>query len=109
MNRLNVLPRGFGSFPALEVLDATYNNLSERSFPANFFMLGEESDSWKLVSQLITSPPLVAETLRALYLADNDFEYLPAEIGQLKNLQVVSHSQLFRSKSHAFLPAGSSR
>lgn len=46
MNRLNALPRGFGAFPALEVLDATYNNLSERSFPANFFMLGKETDSW---------------------------------------------------------------
>ena len=41
MNRLCVLPRGFGAFPALEVLDVTYNNLSENSFPANFFMLGQ--------------------------------------------------------------------
>lgn len=32
----------------------------------------------------------ILETLRALYLADNDFEYLPSEIGQLKNLQIVS-------------------
>lgn len=30
------------------------------------------------------------ETLRALYLGDNDFEYLPPEIGNLKNLQIVS-------------------
>lgn len=30
------------------------------------------------------------ETLRALYLGDNDFETLPPEIGQLKNLQIVS-------------------
>ena len=29
------------------------------------------------------------ETLRALYLGDNDFERLPAEVGQLKNLQIV--------------------
>jgi len=34
------------------------------------------------------------ETLRALYLADNDFEYLPPEIGQLKNLQIVRFSSL---------------
>ena len=27
--------------------------------------------------------------LRALYLGDNDFEKLPAEIGEFKNLQVV--------------------
>lgn len=30
------------------------------------------------------------ETLRALYLGDNDFEYLPAEIKNMKNLQIVS-------------------
>lgn len=30
------------------------------------------------------------ETLRALYLGDNDFEYLPKEVGNLKNLQIVS-------------------
>ena len=41
MNRLDVLPRGFGAFPALEVLDLTYNNLNEKSLPANFFQLGK--------------------------------------------------------------------
>ena len=30
-----------------------------------------------------------AEQLRALYLGDNDFETLPPEIGELRNLQVV--------------------
>ena len=40
MNKLSSLPRGFGAFPALEVLDLTYNYLSEKSLPANFFMLG---------------------------------------------------------------------
>jgi len=39
MNKLNVLPRGFGAFPALEVLDLTYNNLNENSLPGNFFCL----------------------------------------------------------------------
>jgi len=34
----------------------------------------------------------VAETLRALYLSDNDFETLPADIGKLVNLQIVSTS-----------------
>lgn len=33
---------------------------------------------------------LFLETLRALYLGDNDFEFLPPEIGNLKNLQIVS-------------------
>lgn len=41
MNRLNSLPRGFGAFPVLEVLDLTYNNLDENSLPGNFFKLGE--------------------------------------------------------------------
>lgn len=41
MNKLTVLPRGFGAFPVLEVLDLTYNNLSERSLPGNFFCLSK--------------------------------------------------------------------
>lgn len=32
------------------------------------------------------------ETLRALYLGDNDFETLPADIDKLINLQIVSTS-----------------
>lgn len=40
MNRLDILPRGFGAFPVLEVLDLTYNNLSEKNLPGNFFMMG---------------------------------------------------------------------
>ena len=40
MNRLSALPRGFGAFPVLEVLDLTYNNLNENSLPPNFFQLG---------------------------------------------------------------------
>ena len=38
-NRISALPRGFGAFPLLEVLDLTYNNLSEKSLPNNFFEL----------------------------------------------------------------------
>lgn len=53
----------------LEVLDLSYNNLNENVLPGNFFKL---------------------ETLRALYLGDNDFEFLPPEIRNLKNLQIVS-------------------
>ena len=33
---------------------------------------------------------IFSDTLRALYLADNDFEYLPPDIKQLRNLQIVS-------------------
>ncbi|MGH0144022.1 UNVERIFIED_CONTAM: hypothetical protein FKN15_047101, partial [Acipenser sinensis] len=69
MNRLNSLPRGFGSLPGLEVLDLTYNNLNESSLPGNFFYL---------------------TTLRALYLSDNDFEILPPDIGKLTKLQILS-------------------
>lgn len=79
MNRLNSLPRGFGACPQLEVLDCTYNNLSEHSLPANFFCL---------------------DTLRALYMGDNDFEYIPPEIGRLKNLQILC----FRENDLVTLP-----
>lgn len=41
MNRLSSLPRGFGSLPALEVLDLTYNNLNQSSLPGNFFYLSK--------------------------------------------------------------------
>ncbi|WAR06536.1 RSU1-like protein [Mya arenaria] len=68
MNRLSVLPRGFGAFPVIEVLDLTYNNLNENSLPSNFFNL---------------------DSLRALYLGDNDFETIPPEIGRLKNLIIL--------------------
>lgn len=40
---------GFGAFPVLEVLDLSYNNLSERELPGNFFKLGEfkcNCESW---------------------------------------------------------------
>ncbi|CAG4916726.1 unnamed protein product [Colias eurytheme] len=69
LNRLYTLPRGFGAFPVLEILDVTYNNIKETTLSGNFFMM---------------------ESLRALYLGDNDFEYLPPEIGNLKNLQILS-------------------
>lgn len=41
INRLNSLPRGFGAFPVLEVLDLSYNNLNENALPGNFFMMGK--------------------------------------------------------------------
>ena len=46
MNRLNELPRGFGAFPVLEVLDLTYNNLNEKKLPGNFFMMGTNALSY---------------------------------------------------------------
>lgn len=43
INRLSSLPRGFGAFPMLEVLDLTYNNLNEQSLSNNFFIMGKET------------------------------------------------------------------
>jgi Leucine-rich repeat (LRR) protein len=69
MNRLINLPRGFGAFPVLEVLDLSYNNLNEESLPANFWIM---------------------HTLRALYLSDNDFEYLSPDVKNLINLRILA-------------------
>ncbi|KAL1374698.1 hypothetical protein pipiens_020406, partial [Culex pipiens pipiens] len=68
INRLNTLPRGFGAFPVLEVLDLSYNNLSEKVLPGNFFMM---------------------DSLRALSLGlrDNDLLELPREIGELTRIR----------------------
>jgi Leucine-rich repeat (LRR) protein len=41
---------------------------------------------------IISNHLLFPDTLRALYLGDNDFENLPPEIGKLKNLQIVSQN-----------------
>lgn len=70
VNRLCELPRGFGSFPALEILDLTYNNLTSSSFSANFSYLGE--------------------CLRALYMGDNDLTDFPPHIEKFIFLQIVS-------------------
>ena len=43
MNKLGSLPRGFGAFPVLEVLDLSYNNLTENGLPGNFFMIGKSA------------------------------------------------------------------
>merc|ERR1712080_667138 len=69
MNKLNKLPRGFGSFPVIEVLDLSYNNLGDNSLPSNFFIM---------------------QTLRALYLSDNDFEQISSDIKKLKNLRILA-------------------
>lgn len=76
------MSRGFGAFPVLEVLDLSYNNLNENVLPGNFFKL---------------------ETLRALYLGDNDFEFLPPEIRNLKNLQIVSYFYCIIAYAYKYL------
>lgn len=37
----------------------------------------------------------ISDSLRALYLGDNDFEIIPPEIGKLKNLQIVSKGIIY--------------
>ena len=69
LNRLCELPRGFGSFPALEILDLTYNNLTNSSFSANFSYLGE--------------------CLRCLYMGDNDLTEFPPQIEKFVHLEIV--------------------
>lgn len=91
INRLSSLPRGFGAFPVLEVLDLSYNNLDEKALPGNFFMMGNFRLKHLFVANFeIEIKSLFAETLRALYLGDNEFEQLPPGLGNLKNLQIVS-------------------
>ena len=68
-NKLNTLPRGFGSFPNIEILDLSYNNLNDNSLPSNFFIMS---------------------TIRALYLSDNEFEHLSPEIRNMKNLRILA-------------------
>ena len=46
-------------------------------------------DSYALATN-INLYHISTDTLRALYLGDNDFEHIPPEIGRLKNLQIVS-------------------
>lgn len=86
INRLDSLPRGFGAFPVIEVLDLTYNNLNENTLPGNFFMMGRYYYIW---TNCKVNQFLIAETLRALYLGDNDFEHISSDIKNLKNLQIV--------------------
>ena len=56
---------------------------------------------WNSYSILILFPN--PETLRALYLGDNDFEHFSPEVGQLKNLQVVSLFSRHLNHSHHYL------
>ncbi len=88
MNRLTKLPRGFGAFPLLEVLDLSYNNLNENELPANFWIMHSlralylRYDRARLKS--------LFRKLSTSFHSDNDFEYLSPEIGQLTNLCILA-------------------
>lgn len=71
MNQLNTfkVPTGSNLFPMLEILDLSYNNLTDETFTEGFFLI---------------------ESLRALYLSDNELEYLPPQIRQLFNLRILA-------------------
>merc|ERR1711879_1053648 len=80
MNRLCFLPKEF-SFFSLEILDLSYNNLTDGSLPRSL---------WN------------NKKLRALYLSDNDLEKLTPEVGKLAgSLEVLA----LRSNDIFELPA----
>ena len=69
MNRLSTLPRQF-KFDNLQILDLSYNNLTEHSLPESLFE---------------------NKNLRALYLSDNDLEHLPNGLSKLSyKLEVLT-------------------
>ena len=81
----------------LEVLDVTYNNLSE--LPNNFHYLN--TLRYGIIVFNLQKPCIYCWTaeqgldtntqiLRALYLGDNDFKNVPNEVIDLKNLQILS-------------------
>lgn len=92
LNRLCELPRGFGSFPSLQILDLTYNNLTSASFSANFAYLGGERGGggggregrreWYTCTRVIGC-------LKALFLGDNDLNRFPPNMEKFIHLEVV--------------------
>jgi len=81
------LPRGFGTAPSLAILDLTYNNLSDDSFPGNFSYLGGQYLSCFVTNECCTT----TGTLRALYMGDNDLNSFPPSIDKFELLQVVNY------------------
>ncbi|EPZ34318.1 hypothetical protein O9G_000505 [Rozella allomycis CSF55] len=76
MNRITDLPKGFGNFANLIILDLSCNKLS--TLRPNFFLLSND-----LSFQFPAS-------LKALHLSDNEFESIPNEISKLKNLVTLN-------------------
>ena len=122
MNRLNELPKRFNELKSLEMLDLTYNNLTEVSLGEHFFddqtPLSKEhisksilldytrgyrgsrleSYAWLLDIRGHRSnlrPPMfpmcnVIKTIRIIYLSDNDLKYIPMNIKNFHNLEILS-------------------
>ncbi|KAK5977042.1 hypothetical protein GCK32_018116, partial [Trichostrongylus colubriformis] len=90
MNRLSVLPRGFGSFKSLEILDLTYNNLNERSLPGNFFFIGAHvmARTDNMIEELPSSISSLSK-LRILNVGMNRLSVLPRGFGSFKSLEIL--------------------
>lgn len=81
------LPRGFGTAPSLAILDLTYNNLSDDSFPGNFSYLG----GYLSYLSVMCFTYMASGTLRALYMGDNDLNSFPPSVEKFELLQVVNY------------------
>ena len=102
LNRLCELPRGFGSFPTLQILDLTYNNLTIQSFSANFGYLGgkiAETSHIHYCTEYYSLLPFLA-CLRALFLGDNDLTAFPPKMEKFVHLEVV---RLWKRKLFQFV------
>lgn len=85
MNNIHSLPDGIHQLVQLEVLDLSYNFLTEHSFPPEFFFLGKSFLYFEFKLIFLSNK----ENLKALYLSDNELENVPQGIGNLKNLLIV--------------------
>ena len=102
MNRLDSLPRGFGSFPVLEVLDLSYNSLNDESMPGNFWIIHSlralylryinniKSSHRKSLYYNRTANSRCNVKINSFFFSDNDFEYIPPEIKNMVNLRILA-------------------
>ena len=86
MNKLNQLPSRFNELKSLEILDLTYNNLSETSVGEHFWDLSPMTKVRKVQNSILNK----FQSLRILYLSDNDFGVLPIKIRNFERLEILS-------------------
>ena len=90
MNRLKVLPIKFREIPKLEMLDLTYNNFTEETVGTHFWDAGTPLSKVFINLKFIWNFNFFIQTLRVLYLSDNDFHFLPMKIKHLEKLEILS-------------------